>query len=307
MKKNDKYIIFFVVFITIGFVLICANTNPRSLADDSGFDSSWDSGGSSWGSSDWGSSDWGSSSWDSDWSSSSSSSDFSLLELSDHPDLLISSFIVMVVMIVVLKYITESIFYKQNEKERKEAGLPDNENAINNILKDMPDFDIEKFKEKVISSFIELQESWMNFDYEKIKTLVTDELYNTYKSQLKTLKLKHQINKMHDFDPVDCAIYSYHKDIEKYTIVVALKIIFFDYLVNEDGALIRGDRNNRLIMTYNLTYVKSIKQKANKCPNCNSPLENNNTNRCPYCNSVIISSSHDWLLSKKLSTNQERE
>lgn len=40
--------------------------------------------------------------------------------------------------------------------------------------------------------YTELQTAWMNFDYNKIKPLTTDELYKTYKSGLDTLKEKKQ-------------------------------------------------------------------------------------------------------------------
>ena len=41
---------------------------------------------------------------------------------------------------------------------------------------------------KTFNLYKELQNAWMEFDNDKIRTLVSDELFNTYKMQLNTLK-----------------------------------------------------------------------------------------------------------------------
>ena len=57
-------------------------------------------------------------------------------------------------------------------------------------------------------------------------------------------------------------------------------------------------------MEYELTFIKSISDKDNKCPNCNASLPNTNSNYCTYCGSKIVSDSHDWILSKKEAIKQ---
>lgn len=46
----------------------------------------------------------------------------------------------------------------------------------------------------------QLQVAWMNFDYDKIKELVSDEMYNMYVNQLETLKVKNQKNMMEEIN-----------------------------------------------------------------------------------------------------------
>lgn len=47
--------------------------------------------------------------------------------------------------------------------------------------------------------FIHIEESFMNFDYDRLRVLLTDELYNMYYNWLESLKLKDERKIMSDF------------------------------------------------------------------------------------------------------------
>ena len=60
-------------------------------------------------------------------------------------------------------------------------------------------------------------------------------------------------------------------------------------------------------MTYELTFVRTVSEKDNVCPNCHAPLPKNASNVCEYCHSTIASSSYNWVISKKQVINQNWE
>lgn len=171
----------------------------------------------------------------------------------------------------------------------------------------IPGFDRLKFIEDAYDNFVTIQESWMNFDYDNIEKLVTNELYNSYITQLKTLKIKNQKNIMSNFELVSNRIVYFDESEREYTIKTEMQVKFYDYIVDKDNNIIRGNDDRRVIMTYELTYVKSKDNKENICPNCKSPLGNNYTNVCKYCGSTIINDYHDFVLSKKEAIGQRPE
>jgi len=287
MKKNEKYIIIFIAFISLSLILICGNVNISNLAADAGFDSSYNS----------------HSGYNGGFNSGGNYG-FGNGRIPSNLDEIIFFPLGFVFAIIILAIDVKIIKYRANKEKQKL--LPENTRALSQAQNEIPGFNAKEFKKQVSKDFITMQESIMNYDYKTLKTLLTDELYNTYKTRLESLELKHQKNKLYDFKLIDCSIISYHQDEEKYIISVGLKIKYYDYIVNKNGMLINGDNSRRVIMTYDLTYVKSKLQKFSKCPNCNTELDKN-TNHCPKCNSVIVSSSHDWLLSNKTATNKDKE
>ena len=112
---------------------------------------------------------------------------------------------------------------------------------------------------------------------------------------------------MHDFALMSNYIDSFSESETEYTIKTRLMVKFYDYVVDNEGKVLRGNKKHRLIMNYELTWIKSKSSKFNKCPNCNAPLDNVNSSTCPYCNSTIVSSSHDFILAKKQTISQSME
>ena len=299
MKKKFNYL-YLLVGLLFGVTILLtysSNINIRSLSMDSGFDSSWDSGGSSsWSSSDWSSPssyDWGSSSHNH--SSSSSSADFSVYVF------------LLIIIIIFFIFVTSKDAYGKSDNDKP---LYENIRALQDIQDRIPKFNKEEFYKMVYDKFIDIQKAWSRFDYDKLRTMLTDELYNTYKTQLRTLEIRKQTNIMTDFEKMDLVIRDFRVSVKEFTFIVNLRVKFYDYLVNKDNQKIRGSNLQRLVMTYELTFVKSRdinNQKPNKCPNCNAALENVQSNKCPYCNSTIISDNHDYIMSKKEAISQRFE
>ena len=170
---------------------------------------------------------------------------------------------------------------------------------INKVKAVLTDFDEDKFKEKAYELYQEIQVAWMNFDKEKIRKCVTDELYNTYSAQLSTLKVKNQKNIMKDFKLLDSSIIGMEIKEKMVSLTIKMKVECYDYVVDKEGKTLRGNDRQKVIYEYAMTFNKGISNTPNKCPNCNAPLDNVNSSKCPYCDSNIINESYDWVLAKK--------
>lgn len=288
MNKLKKVTIYLILFLTL---VVGANTIKITKVDaDSGFDSSYDSGGSSWG----GSSD----SWDSSssWDSSDSSSG------SGEPASLTSLMIVVVLFIVV--FVIENEISKR--KTEKKQIIKSKDMDLDLISKIDPNLNLYEFKNEAFNIYKDVQEAWMNLDDGKIRTLTTDELYNMYSMQLDTLRVKNEKNIMKEINLVTASLTNLKIENNIETAKVIMTVNCYDYIVDSQNKVVRGNDKNKIEITYELTYIKSVGEKVNKCPNCGAEINDDNSTTCEYCRAIITRNTSKWVLSKKQSLNQRQ-
>ena len=283
MKKYIKKISIFIILVIISLTAVFY------VKADSGWDSDYGGG------SDWGDSDWGGSSWDSD----SDSSSMSMEEF-----IIFMSILTPVIIILIIAVIKQRKTVVTNNNTR----LFDSGATNNTSYEDVSDNDFnnyfiiskEQLKTKINKHFIDVQESWMNFDYANLRKLCTDELYNQYKTQLETLKLKNEQNIMSDFSVKEVSIYDIKKVNNITEISVYLDIKFRDYVINtNNNKVVRGNKKIYFNNSYELTFVMSNNDKITKCPSCGAEIEVVSSNVCPYCKNTIVQTSDELVLSKK--------
>lgn len=282
-------------------LLVCIFIPCYSLKADSGYDGSYDSG-SFW--------DLGSS-WSSDSSSSSSSSgNGSYIYITNGTD---NFFVIFVVSLgfIFLFAILLSIMISENKSKNKVVTNKQT-NPLENIplynleelKKVLPDFDEKSFIEKAYKIYKDIQEAWMNADIDTIKKLVTDELYNMYNMQLQTMVMKQEKNIMKDFTFLNYSIEGMSIKESEVSLYVNMKLECFDYIVDKDNKVIRGNDKSKVWYNYLMVFKCGLGESENKCPNCGAVLENTNTSKCPWCHSKIINKNYDWVLSKKMVISQ---
>lgn len=172
----------------------------------------------------------------------------------------------------------------------------------------IPDFNKNEFLDKAYKTYLDVQDAWTNYNFDKLRNLLSDELFNTYNMQLRALKAKKQKNIMEGFNKTNMDITSVVVENDKVTLKSILDVEFADYVVDKDDKVVRGNKNDKMHITYELTFISTInKEKLTNCPNCGAPIKKDNaSDKCEYCNAVIVKSSYDWVLAKKENKNQWR-
>ena len=305
MKKNFKFIS--IVFISIFIVILLS---IKSVNADSGWDTDYDSGGG-----------WDSGSdWDSGWDSGSdrdsnyhSGGGYSNSDSSSVSD---KTFLMLIILVVVGRFviwIISNLIRDSLYNRRKFDSINLHQNQVpsfNEITFEqaneiIPGFNIGEFDFKIFKMFEDIQKSWMNFEYNKLKILLTDELYNSYEMDLEILKSKNQKNVMFDFENISTKLIELKKENNQFIATVVLNAKFYDYIENENGVILRGNPKRKVNNIYILTFVKSIEDiKERTCPNCGSKVTGNTTGVCQYCESKIIFNEFDWVMSKKQKISQ---
>lgn len=288
MNKLKKVTIYLILFLTL---VVGANTIKITKVDaDSGFDSSYDSGGSSWSDS---SDSWdSSSSWDSSDSSSGSGEPASL-----------TSLMIVVVLFIVVFVIENEISKRKTEKKQI---IKSKDMDLDLISKIDPNLNLYEFKNEAFNIYKDVQEAWMNLDDGKIRTFTTDELYNMYSMQLDTLRVKNEKNIMKEINLVTASLTNLKIENNIETATVIMTVNCYDYIVDSQNKVVRGNDKNKIEITYELTYIKSVGEKVNKCPNCGAEINDDNSTTCEYCRAIITRNTSKWVLSKKQSLNQRQ-
>ena len=324
--KNKVRKIFIILLVSISLLSV---NQIKKVKADSGWDSSYDSGGS-W---DSGSS-YSSSSWDSSSSNDSNgeiSKSFSIYiyvftliliciygsaividsKFNNKKTIIIISLLIILIWIIctfifgllimslvnlavfvgeiISHIIIENIFSKP--KKIKEMS----KEKINEILPNIP---IEKLKQELYDKFVKVQEAWMNFDYDNLRKLCNDNIYNTYYEELEALKLKDGQNIMSDFDKVEDKIIDVSNNKDIISIDYYLDVKFYDYVINtKTNNVEKGYDKIKIHNIYKLTFTKSNNEN-NTCPNCGAKIESGST-KCSHCKAVIVKDSSEFVLSEK--------
>ena len=166
------------------------------------------------------------------------------------------------------------------------------------IKNKLPNLNIEKFNEIVFNNYKDIQEAWMNFDLDTIKSLVSDEIYNMYSMQLDTLKIKGQKNMMENITFIDNYICDIKLENDITTISTILSVSCYDYIVDSNNKVIRGNKNKKLYYIYRLTFMKNNKT-IDICPNCGATIDSKKDADCPYCKASIVNNNSEWIMTKK--------
>ena len=279
MKDKFKYV--FILIISLFVVWV----SPVLTRADSGWDFDYDSGGS------WDSSDWDSGSW-------SDYGDSSIGGVAGTVDKLVAFIIIVVFIVLVIRLLSS----KANSGKSANVIPPEVSDENLNKYK----INKDKFVKEVYDKYVNIQESWMNFDYDKLEKLVTDELFNSYSSQLKVLKLKNQKNVMSDFEFISGKITDVKEENGIRSIKVILNVKQYDYVVDADNKVLRGNDNRKNDVTYELTFVKSVAPKDVVIfPNCGAESKAVAGDNCEYCHSKIVIPPKKYVLSKKKVINQK--
>lgn len=297
MKKTIKHLLYTILVIFIFIIPLCIAPIVKA---DSGWDSSYDSGGGSW---DSGGDSWdsGGGSWDYDSNSSYSGSG------SAEGDFVIFVIFFTIFVIVILISLAESKTTQVKTSDKNKYIMYSYQDITDDFLQNvLPEEQLENLKELFFTQFIDIQTAWMNFDYKELRNLCTDELYNSYKSQLETLKLKNGQNIMHGFEALDIRITNIENINGEIIANVFLAVQFYDYVINtKTDKITRGNNYQKIFNNYEMTFVMSAKpKKQQKCPNCGALNKHITSGECEYCHSTLITKASKFVLSSKKNVNK---
>ena len=153
------------------------------------------------------------------------------------------------ILYVVIISITTKIILKKRLKKNKE------------ILRELVNFDEDKFNKDAFNIYKEIQYAWMNFDNVKIKELVSKEISDKYKEKLEKLKSKNQKNIMDRIEFKSNKIKDIKIDNRDILYTCEMNVTCIDYIIDDKEKVIKGKKDKIYEYTYKLIYKQDIKTK----------------------------------------------
>ena len=299
-------------------IISISNFSIADVGDFESYDSDW--GGSSW-DSDWGSSSWDSS-WDNDYDYDYGYGGGHYYSSSGGGGLGIGGviFTVMVIAIVIITNTKKGNTISSPNRTPQQVNRPmvnynrtaynrnvqRSENVASEVRKVDKYFNDEQFLASVKNLFVKLQTAWSARDWETIRPLESENLFEQHSRQLQGYIDRKQINKIERIAVNFAELVTFAQDNEKDILVVALNSSMNDYIIDEtSGKILKGSKDYRVTNTYKLTFIRkkgivteegTDKIKTTNCPNCGAPTTITSSGKCEFCGAVITIGAHDWVL-----------
>ena len=174
-------------------------------------------------------------------------------------------------------------------------------------------FDTEQFLLWAKNIFITIQTAWVQRDWEKIRTIEKEELFEQHNTQLQEYIRLGRINIMENINVIDAYLHKLVIDENFENLTVSLRATMNDYIINEkNGKVLMGNKNEVFDTIYQMTFTrrKGIKTNlingliVNVCPHCGATVESASAGVCQYCGSVVHSGEFNWVLSNLESVDE---
>ena len=169
-----------------------------------------------------------------------------------------------------------------------------------------PNFITEGFLGWSKEIFVTLQTAWAQRDWEKIRTLEKEELFEQHNTQLQEYIRLGRINVIDEIKVLDAYLHKLVIDENFEHLIVSLRATMLDYIIDDKTKkAIIGNKKSYFDTIYMLTFTrrKGVKTNivngfvANICPHCGATVNSASSGKCEYCGSIIHTDEFNWVLS----------
>lgn len=172
------------------------------------------------------------------------------------------------------------------------------------IKKYLPHMTEERLVKDLVNKFISIEEAYMNFDYDKLHKLCSNELYKSYKQELEALKKEKCQSVMSDIKTTTSRITRVYEENNQLIAKISMTTVSYNYVMNtETKEIIEGNKEQREYNSYDLDFVYAITSITGKCQNCGAEVKIDQE-ICNYCQAIIKDSYEDFVLAKVTKRNR---
>ena len=186
-----------------------------------------------------------------------------------------------------------NIDIRRSDLEKDNPFIGDKDDEIKKYFPDMDEYSLIK---DLFNIFVDIHKSLMLFDYDSLKDKCSDELYSSYKSDLKVSDMRKEQFITNDYKLVSGNIDEIRKDKKYIVVKLFLHVSYRKCVINTtNNKTIYGDENEYIHDQYFLEFIISNNHDNIKCPNCGSIIKNNEK-KCSYCKTIINSNYGNFVL-----------
>jgi hypothetical protein len=175
--------------------------------------------------------------------------------------------------------------------------------GLNAISARDPNFNPQIFLDRAQTTFVALQNAWMQRNLEPARIYLSDGIYQRWKLQVDQMLAQHRRNVLENLVIGGCVLAQIAGDPGIDSITVRIDASAADYDVDDLGKIVRGDRRPQPFTEY-WTFVRSRAARTRsgdgaqitQCPNCGAPISVNESGMCAYCKATITTGQFGWVL-----------
>ena len=165
-----------------------------------------------------------------------------------------------------------------------------------------PEFRWDEFTARVEEIARELQDAWTERDWERVRPLETENLFQMHRYWIDAYKKQGLKNVVAGFDvgsiePVKIASDAFYE-----AITVRIFARGHDYTTDERGQVVAGSKTELRSWSEYWTFIRTrggdAAHRTRKCPNCGATLDAGATGVCQYCGGKLTAGDFDWVLSR---------
>lgn len=167
-----------------------------------------------------------------------------------------------------------------------------------------PDFDKEKFKQKVRTAFLAIQDAWMKQDLASVRKWISDGVYQRFHTQFLMMQQIEQVNEMADISIQNVWLDDVEADGQYDIIHVGIRYSMYDGFRSGKFPQLSDGGPLQAMEFWSFLKKSGVKEKdlyhSQNCPNCGGALpdDGGETARCPYCSTITYLGDYDWVLTE---------
>lgn len=185
-----------------------------------------------------------------------------------------------------------------------QGDMGDRQKAIDRYMQVDPTFNIDNFKAKVKTAFIQIQESWMLKDMAKVRKYISDGMYQRLNTQFKMMNILDQKNIIDNLIVKNIYIDKIEYDGAFDIIHAAVYASIVDKFVSSKYPQFNSGGSEEFVEYWSFIKKRGVKENnlfnTQNCPNCGAELPKNagDVSQCEFCKTITNLGDYDWILSE---------
>ena len=165
--------------------------------------------------------------------------------------------------------------------------------------------DEEEFGKHLYDIYVKIQQAWSENNIDKARDVLSNGLYNQYRTQILTMITKNEQNIMCDFKYKYSSIVDVYEQDNNIIYEVKMQVECKDYIIDTiKNKVKRGKKHKTNYYLYKLVFKSNKVESIENCPNCNAKLTDSESTKCEYCGSEIVRDSTKIVLQTKKMISQ---
>ena len=188
--------------------------------------------------------------------------------------------------------------YTSSKSSSEEAGV------IEELKKQEPAFDTDKFKQKVRTAFVAIQNAWMKQDLGEVRKWITDGVYQRFNTQFIMMDEIGQVNEISGIQITSLLIDDAEQDGEFSIVHVGIAFNMMDSFISKKYTRLNDGGPLQTMEYWSFIKKSGVKEAdlyhSNNCPKCGGELskDGGETAKCPYCGTITYLGDYDWVLAE---------